>query len=107
MECLTFMLRRGLFACYGVDLHGLRMAVKDDFYSVEMPYKSENASAIYAAFDRYGDDAVDAHERILTTEGCFNACEDGEDLAFFNRPDLARAPSRPNPSNRPQRGSVC
>ena len=43
-----------LFAYYGVkDMHELKLAVGDDFYAVEVPYKSPTASAIYAAFDWY------------------------------------------------------
>ena len=41
-----------LFKHYGVkDFHELKLAVGDDFYAVEVPYESPNASAIYAAFD--------------------------------------------------------
>ncbi len=80
-----------LFAAYGVgSLHDLKLAVGDDFYAVEVPYQSETANAIYAAFDWYGEGAVDAQHRTLTADGCFKDCEEVEDLAFFDWPDPAR-----------------
>jgi uroporphyrinogen decarboxylase len=78
----------GLFQCYGVNTeHELKLAVGDDFYAVEVPYKSETSSAIYAAFDWYGKGGVDAHDRTLTADGCFKDCEDVGDLSFFSWPD--------------------
>ncbi|SCP99650.1 uroporphyrinogen decarboxylase family protein [Anaerobium acetethylicum] len=81
-----------LFECYGVkDMHELKLAVGDDFYAVEVPYKSETASAIYAAFDWYMDGSdVDAEERTLTEPGCFADAEELEDLEFFEWPDPAK-----------------
>ncbi len=77
-----------LFKYYGVDnLHDLKLAVGDDFYSVEVPYKSPTTSAIYAAFDWYMDGEVDAGHRTLTTEGCFHDAETLEDLEFYDWPD--------------------
>lgn len=77
-----------LFDHYGVkDMHELKLAVGDDFYAVEVPYKSPTASAIYAAFDWYMDGNVDAEDRTLTTDGCFKDAEEIEDLAFFEWPD--------------------
>lgn len=79
-----------LFEYYGVkNLHELKVAVGDDFYAVEVPYKSPTASAIYAAFDWYMDGDVDAEERTLTTPGCFAEAEELEDLEFFQWPDPA------------------
>lgn len=79
-----------LFKHYGVDnFHELKLAVGDDFYAVEVPYESPNASAIYAAFDWYMDGNVDAEERTLTTPGCFAEAEELEDLEFFQWPDPA------------------
>lgn len=80
--------RPALFEYYGVDnFTDLKIAVGDDFFAVEVPYKSPTASAIYAAFDWYMDGDVDAEERTLTTPGCFNEAEDLEDLDFFQWPD--------------------
>ena len=73
----------GLFSYYGVkDIHELKMAVGDDFYAVEVPYESETAHAIYAAFDWYKNGEVDAMNRTLTAPGCFHDAEDMEDLGF-------------------------
>ena len=73
----------GLFSYYGVkDIHELKMAVGDDFYAVEVPYESETAHAIYAAFDWYKKGEVDAMNRTLTAPGCFHDAEDMEDLVF-------------------------
>lgn len=80
-----------LFKHYGVEnFHELKLAVGDDFYAVEVPYESPNASAIYAAFDWYMDGNVDAEERTLTTPGCFADAEELEDLEFFQWPDPAK-----------------
>lgn len=80
-----------LFAHYGVkDMHELKLAVGDDFYAVEVPYNSPSSTAIYAAFDWYLDNNVDAENRTLTAHGCFKDAEDLEDLAFFEWPDPAR-----------------
>ncbi|MDO4601255.1 MAG: uroporphyrinogen decarboxylase family protein [Eubacteriales bacterium] len=80
-----------LFKHYEVkDFHELKLAVGDDFYAVEVPYESSNASAIYAAFDWYMDGNVDAEERTLTTPGCFAEAEELEDLEFFQWPDPAK-----------------
>lgn len=78
----------GLFSYYGVkNMHELKLAIGDDFYAVEVPYKSPTASAIYAAFDWYMDGNVDAENRTLTADGCFKDAEDLEDLDFFQWPD--------------------
>ena len=73
----------GLFSYYGVkDIHELKMAVGDDFYAVEVPYESETAHAIYAAFNWNKNGEVDAMNRTLTAPGCFHDAEDMEDLVF-------------------------
>lgn len=78
----------GLFRCYGVhSMHELKLAVGDDFYAVEVPYRSPTSSAIYAAFDWYGNGSVDAENRTLTSDGCFKDAETAEDLSFFRWPD--------------------
>jgi uroporphyrinogen decarboxylase len=78
----------GLCAHYGVgNLHELKLAVGDDFYAVDLPYKSEYSNAIYAAFDWYLDGKVDAENRTLTADGCFKDCEELEDMIFFKWPE--------------------
>ena len=80
----------GLFKYFNVqDMHELKLAIGDDFYSVELPYHNEGANAIYAAFDWYGKGDVDSHERTLTADGCFKDAEELEDLDFFKWPDPA------------------
>ncbi|MFV0527504.1 MAG: uroporphyrinogen decarboxylase family protein [Lachnospiraceae bacterium] len=79
----------GLCEEFGVkDFHELRAACGDDFYALDLPYKSPEAHAIYAAFDWYknGSD-VDAEHRTLTADGCFKDAEELEDLDFFEWPD--------------------
>ncbi|MFI3207553.1 MAG: uroporphyrinogen decarboxylase family protein [Eubacteriales bacterium] len=79
--------QEGLFKEYGVsNMDELKKAVGDDFYAVELPYRSETSDAIYAAFDWYGNSDVDSHERTLTDEGCFMDAEELEDLEFFQWP---------------------
>jgi len=68
-------------------MHELKLAIGDDFYSVEVPYQSPTASAIYAAFDWYMDGNVNAEDRTLTADGCFKNGEELEDLDFFKWPD--------------------
>lgn len=78
----------GLFKEYGVDtLHELKLAVGEDIYAVEPPYHTEQANAIYAAFDWYGNGEVDSHNRTLTADGCFKDAEEISDLDFFQWPD--------------------
>ncbi|ONI43366.1 methyltransferase [Candidatus Epulonipiscioides gigas] len=77
-----------LFEYYKVkDFHELKIAVGDDFYAVELPYHSEYADAIHAAFNWYGDSKVDSHERTLTDLGCFAEAQTLEDLEGFDWPD--------------------
>lgn len=80
-----------LFEYYKVkNLHELKLVIGDDFYAVDVPYQSPNASAIYAAFDWYMDGSVDAEDRTLTADGCFKDAEELEDLDFFQWPDPAK-----------------
>ena len=73
---------------FGVDnMHDLKLAIGDDVYTVEVPYKSETASAIYAAFDWYQDGVVDAEERTLTAPGFFAEAEEVEEVDTFDWPD--------------------
>ncbi len=78
----------GLCDYYGVkSFNELKIACGDDFYAVDIPYKSPTCSAIYAAFDWYmnGSD-VDSEPRTLTTPGCFADCEDLDDIEAVNFP---------------------
>ncbi len=76
---------------FGVStMHDLKLAIGDDVYTLEVPYRSETASAIYAAFDWYQDGEVDAHDRTLTAPGFFADAEDPEEVNDFDWPDPAK-----------------
>ncbi len=78
----------GLFAEFNVNnLDDLKNVINDDLYAVEIPYHSETSNAIYAAFNWYGNDVVDSHERTLTADGCFKDAEELSDIDFFDWPD--------------------
>lgn len=80
-----------LYKEFGVNsLHDLKIAVGDDFYAIEVPYKSETANAIHAAFDWYSDGDVDAEERTLTSDGCFKNAQTLDDIKDFDWPDPAK-----------------
>lgn len=80
-----------LFAYYGAsDMPGFKAAIDDDVYPIEPPYKSETASAIYAAFDWYLKGDVDAYNRTLTTPGFFAESEDVSEVDTFPWPDPAK-----------------
>ena len=78
---------------YGAkDVMELKKKCGDDFYAVEIPYRSPTCSAIFAAFDWYRNGSnVDVEHRTLTAEGCFAQCEDLEDVkkVEFQWPDPA------------------
>ena len=78
----------GLCDFYGVKtFNELKIACGDDFYAVEVPYKSPTCSALYAAFDWYMNGSnVDTEHRTLTADGCFAHCEDIEDVEAVNFP---------------------
>lgn len=69
------------------DVEGLKAAIDDDVYPIEIPYESPVANAIYAAFDFAQSGEVDSHERTLTEEGCFAKSEDPADADKFDWPD--------------------
>lgn len=76
---------------FGVNsMHELKLAIGDDVYTIEVPYQSETANAIYAAFDWYQDGNVDAEERTLTAPGFFAEAEDPEEVDDFDWPDPAK-----------------
>ena len=69
------------------DVRGLKSVCGDDFYAVEIPYHSPTCNAIYAAFDWYMNGSnVDTEHRTLTAAGCFNECEDLDDVLAVNFP---------------------
>lgn len=72
------------------NMHDLKLSIGDDVYTIEVPYQSETASAIYAAFDWYQDGNVDAEERTLTAPGFFHDSEELADVDTFPWPDPAK-----------------
>ncbi len=69
------------------DIKELKRVCGDDFYAVEIPYKSPTCSAIFAAFDWYMNGSnVDTEHRTLTADGCFAQCEDVDDVKAVNFP---------------------
>ena len=67
------------------DIKELKKECGDDFYAVEIPYKSPTCSAIFAAFDWYMNGSnVDTEHRTLTADGCFAHCEDLDDIEAVN-----------------------
>ncbi len=73
---------------FGVkDLDELKATCGDDFYAVEVPYKSPTCSALYAAFDWYLNGSnVDTEHRTLTADGFFADCESVEQAEAMNFP---------------------
>lgn len=80
----------GLMAyCGASTLHDFKCKVPDDAYAIDPDYHSDTASAIYAAFDWYGQGGVDAHNRTLTSPGFFHDRDDLTSVDAFDWPDPA------------------
>jgi uroporphyrinogen decarboxylase len=80
-----------LFAHFGVsDMPGLKAAVDDDVYPVEMPYHSPTSNAIYAAFDFAKKKIGNIDERTLTAPGFFEDYHDVADVEKFPWPDPSK-----------------
>ena len=79
----------GLMRYYGVsDEKEYKIAVDDDLWPIEFPYKSETSNAIYAAFDFAKKiESGDSFERTLTSPGFFEDYEDESAIELFNWPD--------------------
>jgi len=67
-------------------LDELKATCGDDFYAIEVPYKSPTSTALYAAFDWYMNGSnVDVEHRTLTADGFFaniNSIEEAEAAGF-------------------------
>jgi uroporphyrinogen decarboxylase len=80
-----------LFKYFGVsDMPGLKAAVDDDVYPVEMPYQSPSSHAIYAAFDFAKKKAGSLDERTLTAPGFFEDYHEPADVELFPWPDPSK-----------------
>lgn len=77
-----------LFEYFGVnDMKGLKAAIGDDVYPVEMPYNSPTSNAIYAAFDFAKHKGGSVDERTLTAPGFFEDYHETSDVDKFPWPD--------------------
>jgi uroporphyrinogen decarboxylase len=80
--------RPALFDYFGVkDMDGLKAAIDDDLFPIEMPYHSPDADAIYAAFNFANDEHVDSEDRTLTSPGFFEEYEDPDKVNDFSWPE--------------------
>lgn len=83
--------RGGLFRHFGVrDFRGLVEALDDDIVSIELPYHSPVADAVYMALDFAKKGKVDRQHRTLNSPGCFEDCTDLAQVDAFDWPDPAR-----------------
>ncbi|MHB1454197.1 MAG: uroporphyrinogen decarboxylase family protein [Saccharofermentanales bacterium] len=68
-----------------------KLAINDDIWTIDVPYRSETANAIYEAFDfakKHPSHAND--ERTLTAPGFFEDYDDSSAIGLFNWPDPAK-----------------
>jgi uroporphyrinogen decarboxylase len=82
----------GLYEYFGVsDMAGLKAAVGDDIWPVEVPYNHPPANHIACAFDFAKDDghSVSLEERTLTDPGFFEDMEDPALVDTFRWPNPA------------------
>lgn len=72
---------------FGVkDFAGLKQAVSDDIWTVDVPYENGTTNAISMAFDFAKEDQhLSYSERTLTSPGFFEDYEDEEDFEKFDR----------------------
>jgi len=80
----------GLYKFFETDsLDGIRLAVDDDVYPVELPCAFPGSTAIYDAL-RFAKKAVGAAERTLTAPGFFEKYDDPSRIHEFDWPDPAK-----------------
>ena len=74
------------------DFAGLKRAVDDDVWTVDLPYENGTTNAVAMAFDFAKEDQqLSYSERTLTSPGFFEDYEDEEDFGKFDRwPDPAQ-----------------
>lgn len=69
------------------DLAGLKHALQDDVWPVEIPYRSAFSNAIYMAFDWQGAGKLDDDHRTLTAPGWFAEITDPKAVERFPWPE--------------------
>lgn len=80
-----------LFKYFGVtSIDGLKAAIDDDIYPVELPYHSPASNAIYAAFDFAKKHSHSPDERTLTAPGFFEYYSDPDRIDDFDWPDPSK-----------------
>lgn len=85
----------GLFAHFRtLDLAGLKEAIGDDVWPVELPYHSDFSDAIYMAFDFAKKGHIVNEERTLNSPGWFEDITDPVRVGDFEWPDPAAHISR-------------
>jgi len=85
----TSALPRLLSHFHATDLAGLKRAIGDDVWPVELPYHSPTADAIYMAFDFAKKGHHANEERTLNSPGWFEDITDPARVADFAWPDPA------------------
>lgn len=81
---------KGLTDYFKVDsIDGLREAIQDDVYPVELPYHSPSGDAIYMALDFAKKGIIDNEHRTLNAPGFFENVSDPERIDDFDWPDPA------------------
>lgn len=71
---------------HAADYFGLKMAVDDDIWAIDVPYRNGTTNAISMAFDFAKEDQHFSYsERTLTSPGFFEDYEDAEDFDKFDR----------------------
>ena len=83
----TAALPRLLSHFHTADLAGLKQAIGDDVWPVELPYHSPFSDAIYMAFDFAKKGHIVNEERTLNSPGWFEDITDPVRVADFNWPD--------------------
>jgi len=77
----------GLFEYFGVnDVTGIRNAINDDIYPVEMPCNFPGSTAIYTAL-KFAKKGLSGPERTLTAPGFFEDYDDPARINDFDWPD--------------------
>ena len=74
---------------YATDLAGLKQAIDDDVWPVELPYHSPFSDAIFMAFDFAKKGHIVNEERTLNSPGWFEDITDPARVADFDWPDPA------------------
>lgn len=80
-----------LFSYFKVNsIDELKACINDDVYSIEMPYHSPTANAIYTALDFAKERSNTEAERTLTAPGFFEFISDPAEIDSFPWPDPAK-----------------